>query len=214
MISVKDRVVSCLLAQPDLLYIPLQDNLRLQILPSVEQVPYCQRSQGAAFCKNEDILVVWGDSVDAAEQRATSYLNQMVQVFSQSFSTYAEREKDQNIMVKEMPADSEDDVSGVVDVEDNDLEPPRRTVLIQAVLTGLTLILIIAAIGTGWRQIAIEIAIDKKMLRLAFIAVAPLQIWLALVGCFRSSVWGLTDKPLLVLHAILRWRPLPTLRSD
>ena len=182
MISIKDRVVTVLLSQPDLLYIPIQDNLRLQIVPDVEFIPRCQRSQGAAFCKNQDMLVVWGDSVDATEQRADKYLKQMVEVFSQGFGTYNEKEKD-NVMVKEMPMDgSEDAYSGDMDPEDNPQEPRRKIVLIQAVLCALTVMLIVAAIGAGFRQIAVEIGIDHSYIRLAFVIVVPLQMWLALVS--------------------------------
>lgn len=183
MISIKDRVVTVLLSQPDLLYIPIQDNLRLQIVPDVEYIPRCQRSQGAAFCKNQDMLVVWGDSVDATEQRADKYLKQMVEVFSQGFGgAYSEKEKE-NVMVKEMPMDgSEDAYSGDMDPEDSFQEPRRKIVLIQAVLTAFTLMLIVAAIGSGFRQIAIEIGIDHSYLRLAFCIVVPFQMWLALVS--------------------------------
>ena len=182
MISIKDRVVTVLLSQPDLLYIPIQDNLRLQIVPDVEYIPRCQRSQGAAFCKNQDMLVVWGDSVDATEQRADKYLKQMVEVFSQGFGSYTEKEKD-TVMVKEMAMDgSEDAYSGDLDPEEN-VPEPRRIVLIQAVLTGLTLVLLVAALGSGFRQIAIEIGIDHSYIRLAFLIAVPFQMWLALVSC-------------------------------
>ena len=183
MISIKDRVVTVLLSQPDLVYIPIQDNLRLQILPDVEYIPRCQRSQGAAFCKNQDMLVVWGDSVDATEQRADKYLKQMVEVFSQGFGSYSEKEKD-TVMVNELAVDgSEDAYSGDVDPEDTSPEPRRKIVLIQAVLSGLTLLLVVAAIGAGFRQIAIEIGIDHSYIRLAFCLIVPLQMWLALVSC-------------------------------
>jgi len=57
-------------------------------------------------------------------------------------------------------------------------------------LTGCTLFLIIAAIGTGWRQIALEVDVDKNYIRCAFIFAAPFQIWLALVRRpTKSFVW-------------------------
>ena len=207
MISIKDRVVTVLLSQPDLLYIPIQDNLRLQIVPDVEYIPRCQRSQGAAFCKNQDMLVVWGDSVDATEQRADKYLKQMVEVFSQGLGgAYSEKEKDA-VMVNEMPMDgSEDAYSGDVDPEDNFQEPRRKIVLIQAVLTGLTLLLIVAAIGSGFRQIAIETGIDHSYIRLAFVIAVPFQMWLALVSRPRQEplISIFADKVSTVLHAIYR----------
>ena len=182
MITIKDRVVTVLLSQPDLLYIPIQDNLRLQIVPDVEYIPRCQRSQGAAFCKNQDMLVVWGDSVDATEQRADKYLKQMVEVFSQGFGTYNEKDKDA-VMVRETAIDGSDDAfSTEMDVEENYQEPRRKIVLIQAFLSGLTLLLLVAAIGSGFRQVAIEIGIDKSYIRLAFIIAMPFQMWLALVS--------------------------------
>ena len=89
---------------------------------------------------------------------------------------------------------SEDAYSGDIDTEDNFQEPRRKIVLIQAVLTGLTLLLLVAAIGSGFRQIAIEIGIDHSYIRLAFIFAVRFQMWLALVcGCFADRT---------VLHAI------------
>ena len=129
------------------------------------------------------MLVVWGDSVDATEQRADKYLKQMVEVFSQGFGSYSEKEKDA-VMVKELPMDgSEDAYSGDLDTEENFQEPRRKIVLIQATLSGLTLCLLIAAIGAGFRQIAIETAIDHSYIRLAFVIAVPFQMWLGLVSC-------------------------------
>ena len=182
MISIKDRVVTCLLSRNELIYIPIEDNLRLQILPSIEYLPTCQRHQNAAFIRNQHMLVVWADSVEAAEERAESYLDQLVRVFSQGFSDYNEKSQKPDILVKEVPACSEDNSSGIADLEDEPQEAPRRPVLIQAILTAVTLLLIIGAIGLGWRQIAIETKVDKSYIRLAFIIAAPFQIWLALVS--------------------------------
>ena len=186
MISIKDRVVTCLLSRNELIYIPIEDNLRLQILPSVEYLPTCQRHQNAAFIRNQHMLVVWADSVEAAEERAESYLDQLVRVFSQGFSDYNEKSQKPDVLVKEAPVDSEDNSSGLADLEDEPIETPRRPVLIQAILTAVTLLLIIGAIGLGWRQIAIETSVDKSYIRLAFIIAAPFQIWLALVSEFEK----------------------------
>ncbi len=128
----------------------------------MEYLPNCQRHQNAAFIRDQQLLVVWADSVDAAEDRAGSYLKQIVQVFSKGFE-YDEKSKDQDIFVTEMPLDSEDGSSGVQDLEEEIQEPARRPILIQAMLTGCTLFLIIAAIGTGWRQIALEVDVDKEL---------------------------------------------------
>ena len=71
------------------------------------------------------------------------------------------------------------------DMSQEDLtEKPRRIVLIQPILTGITLFLIIAALGSGWRELVVELVVDKSWLRLAFLLVVPLQIWLGLVRHF------------------------------
>lgn len=70
--------------------------------------------------------------------------------------------------------------------EEDEEDGSRRVVLIQPLLTAITLILVFAAIGSGWKQIALQIKVDHKWIRLAFVSVAPLQIWLGLVsGCMR-----------------------------
>ena len=129
------------------------------------------------------MLVVWADNVEEAEQRAQTYLDQVIDLFSQEFSGFSEKTSKHEIFIKEMPADSDEDIPAVEELEDDLNEPPRRPVLIQAALTGFTLFLIIAAIGSGWRQIAIEVSVDKSYIRLAFAIAVPFQIWLALVSC-------------------------------
>ena len=166
----------------EIAFIPIQDNLRLQVLPSLEYLPNCQRHQGAAFIQDRQLFVVWADDVDSAEQRANGYLDQIIQKFSQGFSDVEGKHSKQDVVVNEIPVDSEGTSLESSDAECNVREVPRRPVLIQAVLSALTLTCIFAAIGSGWRQIAIESAIDKNYIRLAFLIVAPFQIWLALVS--------------------------------
>ena len=181
MISVSNPIVSCLLRQNELDFVPIQNNLRLQVLPSLEYLPTCHRHQGAAFIRDRLYFVVWADSVDGVETRANSYLEQIIQVFSCGFSELSGKGPNQEILVKEVAIDIEGNSEKVEDAECNSQGPLRRPVLIQAMLTAATLILITTAIGSGWRQIAIEVAIDESYVRLAFLIAAPFQIWLALV---------------------------------
>ena len=55
---------------------------------------------------------------------------------------------------------------------------PRKTLLYQSILMGLVGVLIIAAVGVGWRKVAIEVKVDSNYLRFAFLAVFPAQVWL------------------------------------
>ena len=168
--------------QNELDFIPIQNNLRLQVLPSLEYLPTCHRHQGAAFIRDRLYFVVWADSVDDVETRANSYLEQIIQVFSYGFSELTGKTPNQEILVEEVAIDVEGNSEKVEDAERNSQGLSRRPVLIQAVLTAATLILVIAAIGSGWRQIAIEVAVDESYIRLAFLLAAPFQIWLALVN--------------------------------
>lgn len=61
-------------------------------------------------------------------------------------------------------------------------ESPRKAVLLQPLITAVTILLMIAAIGTGVRRMMIEFKIDHKYSRFRILIVAPLQIWLALVS--------------------------------
>lgn len=78
------------------------------------------------------------------------------------------------------------DVAEVSSTINSDLESgfegqARPPMLWQPISVALSLMLVIAALGSGWRSIAIEIAHDHKWIRLAFVAAMPAQIWLSLV---------------------------------
>lgn len=67
------------------------------------------------------------------------------------------------------------------DVEEVLEEAPRRAVLIQPFLVGCTLLLTVAALGSGWRKVLVEILYDGSYMRCAFAIVVPIQLWLSLV---------------------------------
>ena len=164
--------------QSDVHFVPLPNGLRLQVLPSIPYLADCQRNQNAAFIHDLGILAVWADNPKECAKRAQDIEAQVIQVFSQGMSGFDEKMGE--VVVEEVPADDIDPETGVPR-ENGVSDPPRRIKLNQAVLCAGTIFLIIAALASGWRQIAIEITVDKNWMRLAFIAVMPLQIWLALV---------------------------------
>ena len=138
-------------------------------------------------------MIIWADSVDSAEERANAYLEQIIEVFAQGVSDVDNKLSDQNVIVEEVPVESGECSEKSIDLEISSEVPARRPVLIQALLTAATLALVIAAMGSGWRQVAMEIAIDKKYLRLAFLIVVPFQIWLALVGRLHNHYLASAD---------------------
>lgn len=184
--TVNTRVIRLVLERTDLITVTLRDGLRVQILPSIKFLPSCQRFQNAAFIKDQAILVIWADSPKDVVAEAKKIEQQMVEVFAEGLEYYDEKplaKESHTVLVTEKSLDDSGPGENRLVREDGLLDANRKTVLNQAILTAITLFLIIAALGSGWRQIAIQIMVDHNWLRLAFIIVVPLQIWLALVSC-------------------------------
>ena len=171
--------------QTEVQFVPLPNGLRLQVLPSIPYLADCQRHQNAAFIQDLGILTVWADNPKECAKRAQDIESQVIQVFSRGMSGFDE--KPGEVTVDEVPADDYDLEDGVPR-ENGVSDPPRKIKLNQAILCAATLFLIIAALASGWRELAIELAVDKGWIRLAFVAVMPLQIWLALVSSYWKSV--------------------------
>lgn len=178
--TVNTRVIKLFLRRQDLPYVPLKDGLRIQILPNITYLPTCQKHHFAAFIKDTSILVVWDDEPKHLLVRAQRIEEQLMSMIWDSSSEMDEKmtNKSQNVLVTEVPQEGPD---GEIVYEELITEKPRKLVLIQATITALTLAILVGAIGGGWRNIVIELAVDKSMLRLAFAAVVPFQMWLALV---------------------------------
>ncbi|KAL9119564.1 MAG: hypothetical protein Q9187_003883 [Circinaria calcarea] len=184
--TVNTRVIKLFLRRQDLPYVPLKDGLRIQILPNITFLPTCQKHHFAAFIKDTSILVVWDDEPKHLLSRAQKIEEQLMSMIWDSGSEFDEKtNKSQSVLITEVPQEGPD---GEIVYEELITEKPRKLVLIQATITALTLIILVAAIGAGWRNIVIEIAVDKSMMRLVFAAVVPLQMWLALF--FMQSVIG------------------------
>lgn len=215
--TVNTKVINLILQRDDLVFIQLKDGLKLQILPNIAFLPTCQKYQNAAFVKDQAVLIVWADSPKEVLARAAAIEEQMMWVFSQGMSPYGEEEPDekkeeQSVNVVELPSDGE----GSYGMEEGHREKPRPIHLTQAIMTGLTLILVVAAMGSGWRQMAIETAVDNSYLRWAFLAAVPAQIWLALVsspGPVRSRMDPNTNVNVTVLHAVRRRLRVPACRT-
>jgi hypothetical protein len=168
-------------------YIPLYNGLRIQVLPNFTYLPACQKHHFAAFIQDPAILVIWDDDPKHLFSRAQNVEDQLMKMVWNRGE--ADNEKSSTAVPSKTggsrpPSIYANDIysSRHSNNDESLAEMPRRIVLIQPVLTAITLILVIAAIGAGWRQVAMEVAADKGWIRLGFVAAAPLQIWLALVG--------------------------------
>lgn len=167
----------------------LARGLRVQVLPSIQALPRCQKHQFAAFIADEQMLVVWDDDPYHLIQRATDLEKQLLKM--NWGSSQAEEEKEANASVLEFSSE----ISG----EGGDLESAgdeaRPTRFQAPVMVSCTIALLIAALGSGWRQLANEYKVDPKygLPRLALILLTPLQMFLSLVRLF--------DNPVRVLNA-------------
>ena len=185
-------IIKIFLQKRDLTHIPLPNGLKLQVLPDVTFLPHSQKHHFAAFIQDAAFLVVWDDDPNNLLSRAQNIEDELVRMV---WKEKDEEESDRplTIHMSALPSRAAsmhlNEAMGENDAEEALASLPlRKTVLIQPTLTGLTLILLMAAIGSGWRQIAIETKVDKSWLRLAFAVVVPFQCWFALF--FMQAVAG------------------------
>ena len=69
--TVNSRVIRTFLQwMPDAVDVPLMNGLRVQILPTIEDLPRARKHQFAAFVASEGLLVVWDDDALHLIQRA------------------------------------------------------------------------------------------------------------------------------------------------
>lgn len=174
--TVNTRVIQILLYNNSLPFIEIEEGLHLQVLPSISYLPRCQKHQFAAFVADRGLLVVWDDDPDKIIDRVQSLETALVQMIWDRKLTYPEEDKEE----KEEPNVEVAEVDSY-DPEDPTTEKPRPIILLQAIYTAITLALIIATLGFGWRQIAFEIGTDHFYLRLLFVLAIVPQFWLALV---------------------------------
>lgn len=181
--TVNTRVIQLILGRSDLPYVELPEGLRLQVIPDIRDLPQCQKHQSAAFIAGQSMLVVWEDDPKRLLQRANYIQETLIAMIWGNESAYPEENEKKDPQIEVAP------VEEVGDVENQMAdEKPRRIVLIQSFTCAATLICVLAAIGGGWRQIAIELVVDKNYIRIAFVLCVLPQIWLALVGCCAETL--------------------------
>ncbi|EKG20239.1 Glycosyl transferase family 2 [Macrophomina phaseolina MS6] len=183
-------MIKTVLYNNSLPYIEIQNKLRVQVLPDISYLPGCQKHQFAAFIADRGILVVWDDQPNKIIERVSNIENALLQ---HSFENEGEMEV---IDEKQAAADEVAEMGSDVEAAD---EKPRQRKLFHSVLCGVTMAVMFAATGTGWRKIAIAIAGDGNFVRAAFIAVLIPQLWLGLfffqsLVCCIAQLFGPIDQ--------------------
>ena len=174
--TVNSKVIKVFLGwSADAVDVPLNNGLRIQILPSIDDLPRARKHQFAAFLAEEQLLVVWDDDAMHLVQRAKLIESELMELVWSTGEPGDEEEGE-----KKGPQVTEVEI----DEESGEIKPQERpTHLLNTILVSITLIIIVVMLGAGFREVAIEIAVDHSMLRVAFVALTPIQIFFTLVSC-------------------------------
>ncbi|KAN0119801.1 Glycosyl transferase family group 2 domain containing protein [Hyaloscypha variabilis] len=183
--TVNSRVIKTFLQwSPEAVDVPLLNGLRIQILPTIEDLPRARKHQFAAFVASEALLVVWDDEALHLVQRAKAIESELMELVWKTGDTEEEEKKDANVAVYE------------IDEESGEIIPEKRGLHLQnTVLVALTLMLIMTTLGAGARQLAIETDSDGTYIRLALLLLTPVQIFFTLffgqviIGCL-AQIFG------------------------
>ena len=173
--TVNSRVIKTFLAwTPDTTDVPLTNGLRVQILPTIQDLPRARKYQFAAFITSESLLVVWDDEPSNVVKRAASIEAQLMELVWHT----GEAGESENISNEKGST-----VNVSIDSELGEtVTDSRATNLMNTVLVAFTLIIVIVLLGLACRSLAIEISVDKSYLRLAFLSLIPIQIFFTLVS--------------------------------
>src|SRR5271156_3883945 len=83
--TVNSRVIRTFLAwSPDAIDVPLMNGLRVQILPTIVDLPRARKHQFAAFIASEALLVVWDDDASNLVARAKAIEFELMQLVWQT----------------------------------------------------------------------------------------------------------------------------------
>ena len=207
--TVNSRVIKTFLQwSPDAVDVPLMNGLRVQILPTIDDLARARKHQFAAFVASEGLLVVWDDEALHLVQRAKAIESELMELVWKAGSEDDEDEK-------KGPTTTEMEI----DEESGELRLEKRPVHLQnTVLVTLTLILITVSLGAAFRQLAIEVSVDGNFLRLALVALFPVQIFFTLffaqviVGCL-AQIFG-PIRQLTINSKFYSAHTCPRLQSD
>lgn len=208
--TVNSRVIKTFLQwSPDAVDVPLMNGLRVQILPTIDDLPRARKYQFAAFVASEGLLVVWDDDPMHLVARAKAIESELMELVWKAGNTDDEDNEKQGGIVA-VPE---------IDEESGEIKPEKRPIHLQnTVLVSIVLAIVTVSLGAAWRQLAIEVSVDNDYTRLALIALAPVQIFFTLffaqviVGCL-AQIFG-PIRQLTINSKFYSARPPPRLQSS
>lgn len=151
-------------------FVPLPNGLRVQVVPTMRHLPACQLHHFAAFVADLEVLVVWDDDPENLLARADDLQHKFVQLL---WSQGEAKDGDSDQAAAAAAASAHD----FWDLETAEKEKPRRTKLNSAFVTACTLLISVVCLGTGWRNLTLEIRTDGSLVRLALLVTIPAQLF-------------------------------------
>lgn len=201
------RTILDSMAMVDLDFVPVPDGLRVQILKPMMDLPQCKLHHFAAFVEDLKTLVVWDDEVDHLLQRAEDLETGFVKLIWAPSDGLDDGDEERPLKnsddtpLEEKPADC--DPESLAD-SGQEKRPAR---ILQATMSGLTLLLVTICLGVGWKMLVLEIRADGKWLRIRLIAMTPVQVFISLVSQIsaheRGSTIYLEVKMILTTNTVL-----------
>lgn len=174
--TINTRIVKIFLSRHSADYVPLSDGLRLQVLPSIDHLPRCQKHHFGAFIRDSQMLVVWDDQPKNVLNRASHIEESLMRmIWGNGEAADYDEKRSANVSTVDLghdPTPSE--------LEEAMVSKKRPTLLLNPIMVGATLALLTAALGLGWRNLAQEVSVDGKYVRLALLVVTPCQVFVSL----------------------------------
>jgi len=157
-------------------FVPVGGGQRIQLIPSLECLRTCKKNQLAAFVMDEKILVLWDDDPNGLFKRGFDIEAKIVLNIWEPIGGWTKPHW--NIAAKALGV-SEGTLSPA-EIENARMESKRKTLLNNPIIVGLTLTLLVSALGLGARSLAQEIAVDGDYRRLTLLVAVPAQIFVSL----------------------------------
>src|SRR6478609_3945332 len=119
--TVNSRVIKTFLQwSPDAVDVPLTNGLRVQILPTIEDIPRARKHQFAAFVASEGLLVVWDDDALHLVKRAKLIESELMELVWKTGPMDPEQDEKQAAPIQATEAE--------IDEESGQLKPEKRPV--------------------------------------------------------------------------------------
>jgi hypothetical protein len=187
-LTVNSRIIKTFLQHsPHAVDVPLPNGLRVQILPTIDDLVDARKNQFAAFVASEHLLIVWDDEALNIIPRAKAIEKELMDLVWRTGET--EHIEEEDTAAKKRPPVVDTEING----ETGEYISKRPTNIQNSVLVSITLLIIAIMLGAGFREIAIEIAVDHGWQRLAFLSLTPVQIFFTLVILALVMAWNFAN---------------------